>query len=174
MFSPFPTQTLKAFLPSMLTQNHGHVVTVASSAGIFGVNGMLDYCASKFAAVGLHESLTMELYAQGKDGVNTTLVCPYLVHTGMFKGAGGRYDYAKRGHVDLFCVMAAVYHRVKYRCHGVFFITAHSSLTELLPPLSKATLVMTCCILDCQLLVMRSSPRHLHNEGALKTKQKCS
>lgn len=45
-----------------------------------------DYCASKFAAVGFHESLAHELLAEGVEGVKTTLVCPYIVNTGMFEG----------------------------------------------------------------------------------------
>ena len=84
------SQTLKTFLPSILENNHGHIVTIASSAGIFPVNGLVDYCSSKFAAVGLHQSLELELQLQNKSGVKTTLVCPYLVKTGMFAGAGGR------------------------------------------------------------------------------------
>ena len=79
-------QTVKAFLPAMLSRNHGHVVTVASSAGLLGVTGLADYCASKFSAVGFEESLRFELQALGKEGVHTTLVCPYLVSTGMFDG----------------------------------------------------------------------------------------
>lgn len=43
---------MKAFLPEMLEKDHGHIVSVASSAGLVGVNGLADYCASKFAAVG--------------------------------------------------------------------------------------------------------------------------
>lgn len=38
-------QTLKAFLPEMLESNHGHVVTIASAAGFFGVPGQVDYAA---------------------------------------------------------------------------------------------------------------------------------
>lgn len=45
-----------------------------------------DYCASKFAAVGFHESLAHELLAEEVEGVKTTLVCPYIVDTGMFEG----------------------------------------------------------------------------------------
>lgn len=45
-----------------------------------------DYCASKFGVVGFHESLSHELKAAEKDGIKTTLVCPYLVDTGMFRG----------------------------------------------------------------------------------------
>lgn len=51
-----------------------------------------DYCASKFAAVGLHESMTHELLTEEKyDGVKTTLVCPYLVDNEMFEGCKIRY-----------------------------------------------------------------------------------
>uniref|UniRef100_A0A8C6LX72 Retinol dehydrogenase 10a n=1 Tax=Nothobranchius furzeri TaxID=105023 RepID=A0A8C6LX72_NOTFU len=78
--------TTKAFLPKMLELNHGHIITVASSLGLFSTAGVEDYCASKFGAIGFHESLSHEIKASEKDGINMTLVCPYLVNTGMFKG----------------------------------------------------------------------------------------
>lgn len=78
--------TYKAFLPAMIANNHGHLVSVASSAGLIGVNGLADYCASKFAAIGFAESVALELLATGKDGVKTTIVCPYFINTGMFDG----------------------------------------------------------------------------------------
>ena len=53
--------TLKAFLPSMLEKNAGHVVTIASSAGLSGTPGLVDYCASKFAAVGMSCSCIMAI-----------------------------------------------------------------------------------------------------------------
>lgn len=56
-FCPLNVQTVKAFLPSMLEKNRGHIVSTASAAGLFGVAGLCDYCASKFAAVGFMESL---------------------------------------------------------------------------------------------------------------------
>uniref|UniRef100_A0A8C2NS36 Retinol dehydrogenase 10 n=1 Tax=Capra hircus TaxID=9925 RepID=A0A8C2NS36_CAPHI len=62
--------TTKAFLPTMLEINHGHIVTVASSLGLFSTAG--DYCASKFGVVGFHESLSHELKAAEKDGIKTT------------------------------------------------------------------------------------------------------
>lgn len=43
--------TVKAFMPSMIAKNHGHLITIASSAGLVGVNGLADYCASKFGIV---------------------------------------------------------------------------------------------------------------------------
>ena len=75
----------------MMVKNHGHVVTIASSAGFFGVPGLCDYCASKFGAAGFDESLNMELGALKKDGINTTVVCPYFMNTGMFEGVKTRY-----------------------------------------------------------------------------------
>ena len=58
-------QTVKAFLPAMLEKNHGHLVTIASSAGLFGNAGLADYCASKFAAVGFDESVRSEIAVKG-------------------------------------------------------------------------------------------------------------
>jgi len=82
--------TIKAFLPAMLASNEGHIVTVASMAGKMGVNKLVDYCASKFAAVGLDESLRVELMVNQHTGVHTTLVCPYYINTGMFEGVKSR------------------------------------------------------------------------------------
>ena len=84
-------QTVKAFLPEMISRDRGHIVTVSSSAGMFGVTGLSDYCSSKFAAVGFHESVRAELCALSKTGVEMTLVCPYVINTGMFDGVKSRY-----------------------------------------------------------------------------------
>lgn len=76
----------KSFLPGMLADNSGHVVTIASAAGLVGVNRQTDYSASKHAAVGFGESLRAELRNSGHTGVKTTTVEPYYVNTGMFSG----------------------------------------------------------------------------------------
>jgi len=79
--------TLKAFLPQMIERKLGHVVNVASLAGHSGINKLVDYCASKFAAVGLDEALRVELHVQGhSEYIKTTVVCPYYISTGMFAG----------------------------------------------------------------------------------------
>ncbi|XP_062850092.1 epidermal retinol dehydrogenase 2 isoform X1 [Trichomycterus rosablanca] len=101
--------TYKAFLPAMIAANHGHVVSIASSAGLIGVSGLADYCASKFAAVGFAESMALELHALGCNGVKTTIVCPFFINTGMFEGANTKWprlmpilepDYVCRKIVD--------------------------------------------------------------------------
>ncbi|CAL1609238.1 unnamed protein product [Knipowitschia caucasica] len=82
----------KAFLPQMKSSNHGHIITVASALGLFSTACVEDYCASKFGAVGFHESLTHELHAENLNGIKTTLVCPYIVDTGMFEGCEIRQE----------------------------------------------------------------------------------
>uniref|UniRef100_A0A1I7SAJ5 Short-chain dehydrogenase/reductase 3 n=1 Tax=Bursaphelenchus xylophilus TaxID=6326 RepID=A0A1I7SAJ5_BURXY len=68
----------KAFLPRMLSRNVGHIVTLASIAGHLGVVGLVDYCASKYGAVGFMEALHRELYALRAD-VKTTTIGPYFI-----------------------------------------------------------------------------------------------
>ncbi|GLV39423.1 uncharacterized protein CBL_13302 [Carabus blaptoides fortunei] len=78
--------TTKAFLPGMMEKDHGHIVTIASMAGYVGIRKLVDYCSSKFAAVGFDEALRVELEAQGVKGVKTTVICPYFIQaTGMFE-----------------------------------------------------------------------------------------
>lgn len=78
--------TIKTFLPMMKVRNKGHIVSIASAAGIFGSPGMVDYGASKSAAIGLMVSLRQELHAAGLFRVHTTVVCPGFIKTGMFEG----------------------------------------------------------------------------------------
>lgn len=77
--------TTKAILPSMLANDHGNIVSIASSAGYFGVPKLADYCASKAAAAHFAASLDAELYKLGSKVVITS-VCPYAINTGMFEG----------------------------------------------------------------------------------------
>ena len=71
---------MATFLPLLLEQNEGHVVNTASLAGLGGVPGMGPYCASKFAVVGLSESLYYELGFVGTD-VHCSVLCPGFTKT---------------------------------------------------------------------------------------------
>lgn len=84
--------TVRAFLPGMMVAGGGHVVTVASAAGLVGTPRLVDYSASKFAAVGFDESLRMELKRLGSP-VKTTVVCPFFIDTGMFEGVKTRFPW---------------------------------------------------------------------------------
>ncbi len=82
----------KAFLPSMIEKGGGHVVTIASAAGIVGSPRLSDYSASKFAAVGFDDSLRLEMKRLGYP-IRTTLVCPFFVGTEMFSGVKSRFTF---------------------------------------------------------------------------------
>ncbi len=84
--------TTRAFLPAMLERDSGHIVTIASAGGIAGTAKLVDYCSSKFAAVGFDDSLRLELRRRGSK-VMTTVVCPYYIDTGMFSGVSTRFPW---------------------------------------------------------------------------------
>lgn len=82
----------RAFLPQMVERNQGHIVTIASAAGLSGVSKLTDYCASKFGAFGFDESLRQELALRDLS-IRTTVVCPYYVATEMFRGVRSRLPW---------------------------------------------------------------------------------
>lgn len=82
--------TTKAFLPGMIENNRGHLVTISSAAGISGTPGLADYCASKFAAFGFDEAMRGEFHKRGLN-IKTTVVCPFYIDTGMFQGVKTRF-----------------------------------------------------------------------------------
>ncbi len=84
--------TTRAFLPHMIAQKRGHIVTVASAGGIVGTARLTDYCASKFGAVGFDESLRLEIQRQ-KLNIKTTVVAPFYIDTGMFAGVKTRIPW---------------------------------------------------------------------------------
>ena len=84
---------LHAALPHMSRRKEGHVVNIASIAGIVGVPGMAAYCASKFALVGLTEALRREYYGSG---IGFTAFCPGIVDTPMAAQAVNDPKYRKR------------------------------------------------------------------------------
>ena len=86
--------TIREFLPGMIANKRGHIVTIASMAGLAGVPGLSDYCASKYGAVAIDESVRLELQQKGLDQfIKTTCICPYLINTGMFEGANSSLGF---------------------------------------------------------------------------------
>jgi NAD(P)-dependent dehydrogenase (short-subunit alcohol dehydrogenase family) len=70
----------RAVLPSMIEQGSGHIITIASVAGLVAFPGRAAYTASKGAAVMLTKSIAVD-YA--KYGVRANAVCPGMVYTPM-------------------------------------------------------------------------------------------
>lgn len=74
----------RAFLPSMLAQAHGgHIVNIASMAGLAPLPGAAIYNTSKFAVVGFSESLRAEL---APHGIEVSVVCPGFIRSGIADG----------------------------------------------------------------------------------------
>lgn len=86
----FLKQTFKAFAPSIIEKDHGHFVSVASLAGYFGNVRQTEYAASKFAVVGFEECMFMEFELHKSSGVHSTIIHPFYMNTGMFKGVEER------------------------------------------------------------------------------------
>lgn len=70
---------IAAFAPTMIhAENGGHIVNIASMAGLVPLEGFGIYVATKFAVVGLSEVLAAEL---APSGVSVTVACPGWVAT---------------------------------------------------------------------------------------------
>ncbi|KAI9162839.1 Protein dhs-3 [Paramyrothecium foliicola] len=85
--------TTKQFLPHMVQQNEGHVVTVASIASFVGLATAADYSATKAGALAFHETLTTELrHSYKASNVRTTVVHPSFVRTPLLDDVAERLD----------------------------------------------------------------------------------
>jgi NAD(P)-dependent dehydrogenase (short-subunit alcohol dehydrogenase family) len=86
-----------AAYPVMVRQGSGHIVNIASLAGLIASPGLGPYTATKGAVV----QLTRALRAEGADlGVRASVVCPGFVETSIFENAVGvkldKQDLLKR------------------------------------------------------------------------------
>ncbi len=80
------------FTPRLRTQGHGHVLNVASAAGLLCAPRMAAYNVAKAGVVALSETLAAELAGSG---VGVTVLCPTffetdIVRSGRFTDAGTR------------------------------------------------------------------------------------
>jgi NAD(P)-dependent dehydrogenase (short-subunit alcohol dehydrogenase family) len=96
---------LEAFLPRMIAQKEGgHIVNTASMAGLIASQGLGVYNTSKYAVVGLSETLAKDLRPYG---IGVSVLCPMGVATRIRQSdrnrpAGLRNEHeAPRAHVDL-------------------------------------------------------------------------
>jgi len=74
------------FTPILRAQGHGHILNVASAAGLLSAPTMGAYNVSKAGVVSLSETLAAELYGTG---VGVTVLCPTFFQTNIAKN--GRF-----------------------------------------------------------------------------------
>jgi NAD(P)-dependent dehydrogenase (short-subunit alcohol dehydrogenase family) len=70
----------RAVLPSMIARGSGHIITIASVAGLVAFPGRCAYTASKGAALMLTRSIAVDYAAAG---IRANAVCPGMVYTPM-------------------------------------------------------------------------------------------
>jgi NAD(P)-dependent dehydrogenase (short-subunit alcohol dehydrogenase family) len=75
-----PFLCARAVLPTMLAQGRGHIITIASVAGLVAFPARCAYTTSKGAAVQLAKSLAVDYAAHG---IRSNAVCPGFVQTPM-------------------------------------------------------------------------------------------
>jgi len=68
----------QAVLPAMAQQSSGHIINVASIAGLVGLPGSSIYSATKAAVISFSDSLRREV---GRQGIHVTAFCPGFVAT---------------------------------------------------------------------------------------------
>ena len=70
----------RAVIPLMIEQGGGHIVNVASFAGIANPPALASYNAAKAAVISLSETLRFELHAQG---IGVSVACPSFFKTNL-------------------------------------------------------------------------------------------
>ncbi|KAJ5715718.1 uncharacterized protein N7483_012899 [Penicillium malachiteum] len=76
----------KEFLPSMIKEDHGHVLTMASMVSFVTLASNVAYSCSKAAALTFHEGLTQELtHRCNAKHVRTSVVHPSWICTPMLE-----------------------------------------------------------------------------------------
>ncbi len=78
-----PVHVFECFLPAMVAAGRGgHVMTVSSAAGLFGLPWHAAYNASKFGLRGISEAMRYDLR---RHRINVSLACPGAVDTGLVR-----------------------------------------------------------------------------------------
>jgi NAD(P)-dependent dehydrogenase (short-subunit alcohol dehydrogenase family) len=72
------------FAPRLRRQRHGHILNVASAAGLLSPPGMAPYNATKAAVIALSETLRAEMR---RHGVGVTVLCPTFFRTNIAHSA---------------------------------------------------------------------------------------
>jgi NAD(P)-dependent dehydrogenase (short-subunit alcohol dehydrogenase family) len=83
------------FLPPMVERGQGgHVANLSSAAGFYATPSLVAYSATKFAVLGLSESLREELQPHG---IGVTAICPGIINTPITSSARLRGAAAEPG-----------------------------------------------------------------------------
>ncbi|MFX1325397.1 MAG: SDR family NAD(P)-dependent oxidoreductase, partial [Promethearchaeota archaeon] len=85
--------SIKAFLPRMVKRGSGHIVNIASGAGVIGSAEPLPYIAAKFGVVGLSETFFARLKSLG---IQVSVIVPAWVKTNIIVIDTDKIQYPPR------------------------------------------------------------------------------
>jgi NAD(P)-dependent dehydrogenase (short-subunit alcohol dehydrogenase family) len=91
--------------PQMIVRGEGHIVNTASMAGLLAVAGLGDYGATKFAVVGISETMRAEL---APFGIGVSVLCPGTTGMGVGRDAAQNAAAVAGGHMDPIWVARSV------------------------------------------------------------------
>jgi len=114
----------RAVLPSMIERGEGYFVQMASAAGLLSQIGNAAYSATKHAAIGFAESLSI---THGDDGITVSVVCPQYVATPMLGYEQGEIDEPHSGVITAERVAEVVIQGIK---DGRFLILPHPEVEQ--------------------------------------------
>jgi NAD(P)-dependent dehydrogenase (short-subunit alcohol dehydrogenase family) len=120
----------RAVIPRMLARGGGHIINIASAAGLLSQIGDAAYSATKHASVGFTESLAIDY---GDAGIRVSVVCPQAVATRMIgiEDDSGKTEGGFRGNdVDgILPAEAAADMIIDQALEGRFLILTHPTVT---------------------------------------------
>jgi NAD(P)-dependent dehydrogenase (short-subunit alcohol dehydrogenase family) len=89
--------SINAFVPGMIARGEpGHIVNTASVSGLLAFPGSAMYVASKFAVVGLSETLVHDLRAAGT-GIGVSVLCPGATVSALRENSAALRPGSERG-----------------------------------------------------------------------------
>jgi NAD(P)-dependent dehydrogenase (short-subunit alcohol dehydrogenase family) len=119
----------REFLPDLLRRGRGHIVNVASVAGLEGARYVAHYSAAKHAVIGFTRSLALEIAGSG---VEVVAVWPVYVDTPMTEST---LEQVER-------------HTGRDRAHALAAVLESAGQTRLLSPDEVAAAVLHLCTDD--------------------------
>lgn len=124
---------VQEFLPDMIRNNHGYIVTIASVVSFVGLGGWIDYCCSKASALAFHEGLSQELslwYDAPK--VRTSIFHPAWVRTPLIESFASSEEEFKQSILEPEVVAEAVVKQILTQRGGQIILPENKFVISLL------------------------------------------
>ncbi len=117
-------------LPEMVKRHSGHIINIASMAGVVAVPGQIVYAGTKFAVVGLSTAMADEF---SPHGIKVTAVLPTFTNTEMISGTSPSAAVKPVEPAEIAAAIVKVLDKPKTRVSVPGWGRSFAVLTTLLP-----------------------------------------